>query len=61
MLKGVWVSAYSRKVSAPKSSLQPTINLVNSIFQHQLLKDKPFKTFKAATEQFVGINFTIGS
>jgi hypothetical protein len=31
--------------------LQPTIDLVNSIFQHQSLKDKPFKTFKAATEQ----------
>jgi hypothetical protein len=34
-----------------KQSLQPTIDLVNSIFHRQSLKDRPFKTFEAATEQ----------
>jgi hypothetical protein len=34
-----------------KQSLQLTIDLVNTIFQWQSLKDEPFKTFEAATEQ----------
>ena len=34
-----------------KQSLQLTIDLVNSIFQRQSLKDKPFNTFETVTEQ----------
>ena len=41
----------SRLKKELKQSLQPIIDLVNSIFQCQSLKNKPFNIFEAATEQ----------